>query len=238
MFSDYRIRKIEKCITHYTINDIFSYVKATYPYDVTTTFILVWANKHYPQSATALLENFEYNHLRSGEYIDFFFPGYKNQSNSFNSSINWIFNSLDFDKSNEKKQFYPSFDLVFSISDFVNSIEEIENMSKWRYSGNTEFLFLEYAHGKISFEHTISLNIDQLLQNNTISSIPVLMEDIIKISKSCTQVSEFANKLNYLEASKSIISSIKQYIINKLNGVHTGTFCYRNLSKNKQFFTK
>lgn len=129
------------------------------------------------------------------------------------------------------KQFDAPFDWKFNSSDFVNSIEKIENMSKWRYSGNTEFLFLEYTHGNISFEHTISLNIDQLLQNNSISSIPVLMEDIIRVSKSCTQVSEFANQLNYLEASKSVKNSIKQYIINKLNGVHTGTFCYRNLSK-------
>lgn len=201
------------CIPNYTIDKIFTQIKNIYPTDITTTFILVWANKHYPQSATALLENIEYNHLRSGQYIDFFFPGYENQ---FNSSFDWTFNS----------------------SDFIKSIEKVENMSKWRYSGNTEFLFLEYTHGKISFEHTISLNIDQLLQDNIIPSVPVLMEDIIRISKSCTEVSEFANQLNYLEASKSIKKFIKQYIINKLSGVRIGTFCYRNLSKNKHFFTK
>ncbi|MDE6687212.1 MAG: hypothetical protein K2K17_07845 [Lachnospiraceae bacterium] len=94
--------------------------------------------------------------------------------------------------------------MKLNVLDFGKSIKELENMSKWRYSGNTEFLFLEFKNGEISFEHTLSLNIDQLLQNHTISSIPVLIEDIIKASKSCTQVSEFANQLNYLEASKVV----------------------------------
>lgn len=194
-------------ISRRTIDDILLHMFINYPYDVPTTFILVWANAKYPQSASSLLENLEYNNLRSGKYIDFFFPGYTEKSVDVSTAFNWKFNP----------------------SDFVISIERIEDMSKWKYSGNTEFLFLEYCHGKIDFTHTISINIDQLLKDNIIASVPALVEDIIRIAKSCNRVSEFAHQLNFLEAKHSIKKSIKQLIIDKFKGAHVGAFCYRNL---------
>lgn len=179
MFGNHLPKRPGYCKSKCTLKEIFSYVRWwAYSGDTTKTFILVLVNKHHPQSATALLKLFVQNNWRWGD-IDFYFPGFKNP--------------LDF-----------SIGLKLNVLDFAKSIKELENMSKWRYSGNTEFLFLEFKNGEISFEHTISLNIDQLLQNHTISSIPVLIEDIIKASKSCTQVSEFANQLDYLGVSESV----------------------------------
>lgn len=184
MFRNHLPKRAGYCKSNCTLKHIFNYIGGGYPCDITKTFILVWVNKHHHKSAIALFENFDLNHsnwLFGGlERMDFYFPGFKNPFVSFFG------------------------DKKFNVLDFVKSVKEMENMSKWRYSGNTEFLFLEYINGEISFEHTISLNIDELLQNNTISSVSVLMEDIIKISKSCTQVSEFASQLNYLEASISV----------------------------------
>lgn len=203
------VRFINSFIAFNTIDKIMAHIICSYPDDVTTTFVLVWANKRYPQSATALLENLEYNHLRSGKYIDFFFPGYIDKSVSSDSSFNW----------------------EFSPSDFVESIKRIESESKWRYSGNTEFLFLEYRSGKVDYRHTISINIDQMLKYNIISSVPAFVEDIIRIAVSCTEVSEFADQLNLWEAKHSVRHSIWQYIIDKFKGIHVGTFRYKNLER-------
>lgn len=180
MFGNRLPQKAGYCKSKCTLKKIFGWVGGAYPHNNTIkTFVLVLVNKHDPRSATALLKIFTQNNWLWGDDIDFFFPGFKNPLSN-------------------------TPDLKLNVLDFAKSVKELENMSKWRYSGNTEFLFLEFKNCEISFEHTLSLYIDQLLQNHTISSIPVLIEDIIKASKSCTQVSEFANQLGYLGVSESV----------------------------------
>lgn len=195
-----------------TIEMILRHMQAKYPSDITTTFVLVWANKNFPQAAKEILDNAEYIHLRSNDYIDFFFPGYLPKIN-ISEGEEWnIFHSWE-----------------FNTEDFVRAIEYVENVSRWRYSGNSEFLFLEYSAGKIVFENSISLNIDYLLKNKMIDSLSSLMENIIRISKSYVQVSDFSRELGYLEAKESIIEAVKKYLSAKLKGVHIGTFRCRNL---------
>lgn len=204
------MRLINSCAPFCSIEKIKLYMLKTYPYEETTPFILVWANKKHPQSATAILENLEYNHLRSGKNIDFFFPGYVSSS---------------------KQQDKSSFDWEFRTEDFVESIKTVEDISKWKYSGETEFLFLEYEKGNISFKNTISINIDRLLRNNIIESVPSFVEELIRVSEYSNKISDFSFNLNYLEAEYSAKKSIKEYLISMFNGVHTGAFCHRNLEK-------
>jgi len=199
-----------------TIEHFFKYMKEHYPYDISTVFVFVWANKKYPQSAESLLENSEYINIRSNKYIDFFYPGYD------------IETSANFDDEN----FKVLTERVFIMSDFIRSIETIENMSKWRYSGNAELLILEYYHGKIKFDKAISINLDKLLSDNIIFSVNSFIEDIIRIAKSCNTTSEFSHKLNYSEAKLSIQDAIKKYLSDKLNGTHIGTFLCQNLETN------
>lgn len=206
--------RLKICCPGPTIDYILRYMQDNYPSDIVTAFILVWANKNSPQSSKEILDYSEYLHLRSNGYIDFFFPGYLLRDNidmtedgKWNISVSWEFNTTD----------------------FVKAIEYVERVSKWRYSGNTEFLFLEYSAGKIRFQNSISLNIDCLLKDNVISSLPSLVEDIIGAAKPFNRVSDFSRELNYLEAKKSTIIAIKKYISIKLKGVHTGTFRCKNL---------
>lgn len=195
-----------------TIEDVLEHIKCVYQNDVTTTFVLVWANRNDPQSATMLLRNMEYYHLRSDKYIDFFFPGYIEQNSYTINSFNWEFN----------------------VSDFVESIKRIENISKWKYSGSTEFLFLEYKNRKIDFKHTISINIDQFLNDNPRLSLSNLVEDIIRVARSCNKVPEFSRQLNLMEAQRNCKNSIKQWIIKQFGGIFFGTFRLKNLKNNKK----
>ena len=202
------------CYPAPTIDYIVHYMQENYPPDIVTTFVLVWANKDFPQSSKEILDYLEYLHLRSNGYIDFFFPGYLLRENvdiaedrKWNISVNWEFN----------------------IADFVRAIEYVEGVSKWRYSGNTEFLFLEYSAGIIRFQNSISLNIDCLLKDSVISSLPSLVEDIIRVAKPYNRVSDFSRELNYLEVKKSTLNAVKKYISTKLKGVHTGAFRCKNL---------
>lgn len=183
-----------------------------YPSDVPTSFVLVWVNKNFPKALKEILNNSEYIHLRSNDYIDFFFPGY-----AFEIDIDTKGNILD--------------DWEFDTYLFVNAIEHIERISKWHYSGDSEILFLEYSHNRIQFANSLSLNVDYLLANNIITSVSSLLENIIEIAKSCTRVSEFSHKLNYLEAKQSSLSAIKKYITTKFKGVHTGAFKCKNLER-------
>jgi len=195
-----------------TINHILLHMEKEYPTDVPTTFAFVWVNRDFPQALKELLNNSEYIHLRSNGYIDFFFPGYRLDTDIDDK---WnILNSWEFD-----------------IGLFVEAIEYIEGISKWHYSGNSEILFLEYLHGRIQFKDSLSLNVDYLLENNVIASVSSLMEAIIKIAKSCTRVSEFSRKLNYMEIKQSSLHAIKEYISNKFKGIHIGAFRCRNLER-------
>jgi len=181
-----------------------------YPADISTVFAFVWANKNFPQASREILDNLEYLHLRSNKYIDFFFPGYRPidiTCTKFNISLDWEFIS----------------------GDFVSAIDRIERISKWRYSGNSEILILEWSHRAIQFEHAISLDLDYLVKSEIIESPSSLLEDIIRIAKSCNRVSEFSTELNLLEAKHSVLKAITQYLSKKLQGAHAGSFKCRNL---------
>lgn len=198
-----------------TIAHILLQMEKKYPPDITTTFVFVWANSDFPQSSKVVLDYSEYLHLRSNDYIDFFFPGYL------------LMDDISVDEKGKISKISHSW--RFSTSKFVEAVEYIESISKWRYSGNTEFLFLEFSSGRIQFQNAISLNIDCLLKDNVISSLPALLEDIIRVAKSYNQTSDFSRELNYLEAKNSTINALKRYISTKLKGAHTGSFRCKNL---------
>lgn len=196
-----------------TIDHILLHMQEKYPPDIVTTFVFVWANKDFPQSSKEILDNSEYLHLRSNGYIDFFFPGYLIKEDIDTSKDEWkISHSWEFDT-----------------EEFVRAIKYIEGISRWRYSGDTEFLFLEYSSGRIRFQNSISLNTDYLLKDNVIPSLPSLIEDIIRTAKSYNRVSDFSRELNCLEAKKSTMNAIKKYISVKLHGAYTGTYKCKNL---------
>jgi len=85
-----------------------------------------------------------YHHL-SGKNINFYLPGY---------GAYWYGS-------------YPDGQVVakingveWSYSDqmFIDFINDLETYSKWRYSGETELLMLEYKEGKLSFDDVVFVN--------------------------------------------------------------------------------
>ena len=76
MFGNHLPKRPGYCKSKCTLKEIFSYVRWAYSCNTTKTFILVWINKHHPQSATALLKMFVQNNWRWGD-IDFTFQDLK-----------------------------------------------------------------------------------------------------------------------------------------------------------------
>lgn len=82
-------------------------------------------------------------------------------------------------------------------------LKKIFGYIRWSYSCDTAKTFILVLVNKHHPKSATAL-LKLFVQNHTISLIPVLIEDIIKASKSCTQVSEFANQLDYLGVSESV----------------------------------
>ena len=85
---------------------------------------------------------------------------------------------------------------VFILDVFLHEKNEIESMSKYRYSGETDLLLLNYRFnitrgmGDFSFEHTIVLLVEQMIQSGRINSIDGLIQELINHAKDIWKVTD------------------------------------------------
>lgn len=96
-------------------------------------------------------KRFDYFHYRTGEYVDFYCPG---------------FDADDYGRN-------------FSVKDFVEFIRHLEATTKWQYSGGTNLLLLRYADGKLHFDNVYDLNFTRMLIDGVISDYNCFIEELI-----------------------------------------------------------
>jgi hypothetical protein len=130
-----------------TYEYLISELKQNYPKDRRGIGIL-FARPTSKLVKEEVINDLEYFYHRSGNDVDFFFPGYGaywNDSYSDKqkvceiSGVNWYF-------SNEK---------------FSKFISDIEQLSNWQYSGETELLIIDYNNMSLDFSHATTLWIEK-----------------------------------------------------------------------------
>ena len=139
--------------------------------------------------AEEMTSSLEYWHKDSGRYIDFIFPGWMRSSRPKNwrgeTRPHVFINVYDY--------------LVFNIDRFINMRQSIEEQSRWRFSGETDILLVNYivnpalawgkeetsSFGHIAFEEAITLNVEQMIRKKLTPSIDALMHEIISARKWC-----------------------------------------------------
>ena len=112
-----------------------------------------------------IVETLPYYHHRSGKSINFYLPGY---------GAYWY-------------DVYPDKENVTMI------IEALEEHSKWKYSGESELLLIEYTNGKLDYSNVLRFHLDEMLRDEAIPSINVFFENIFRYAsqqKSLTQLSD------------------------------------------------
>lgn len=156
---------------------------------------ILFVNKNKEFSKEQILGNLDYYHLRSSSYLDFFMPGYDLRDG----------------------------DNKFDIEEYVQFIEYFERNSKWRYSGETELLLLQFhADTGFDFSKCISIWIDKAVANGYVYSFSVLFEQLVQTARKTVEVPELSKGLmldNLPELIfENIITHLKSDVVNTIRG--------------------
>lgn len=142
-----------------------------------------------------IASSFEYWNHDSGEHFDMFFPG-------------WYF---------RKKK------LQFNLKRFIEYSEEIERHSKWRYSGETDLLILNFNYnlqskeGQFAFDEVIVMQVEEMIREKRIGSLPALLSIIQDTAKANEErgehsvVWEMSDKIGFLRGRKSLWDAFKKF---------------------------
>lgn len=96
-------------------------------------------------------DRFDYFNRRTGKYVDFFCPGY---------------NAL-----NGKRK--------FNVNDYVDFINQFEELTEWRYYGGTNLLLIRYSGYELHFDSVYDLNFTRMVIDGLIRDHRHFIEDII-----------------------------------------------------------
>lgn len=98
-----------------------------------------------------ITRRFEYLHERSGKYIDFFCAGYNHKDHMRR----------------------------FNAKDYVEFINQLEELTTWRYYGGTSLLLLRYSDYNLQFDSVYDLNFTRMLIEGVIKDYRYFLEEII-----------------------------------------------------------
>lgn len=127
-----------------------------------------------------IVETLPYYHHRSGRSINFYLPGY---------GAYWYGAYPD----EKNVTMIDGTQWSFSNQKYVEFIEAIEEHSRWKYSGESELLLIEYANGKLDYSNVLKFHLDAMLRDEAIPSINVFFESIFRYAsrqKNLTQISD------------------------------------------------
>lgn len=99
-----------------------------------------------------IYRRFEYFHVRTGEYLDFFCPG--------------------FDRESKKRR--------FDVRSFVEFIQQVEELTEWKYYGGTNLLLLQYSEGELRFDCVYDLNFTRMMVDGFITDYKSFIEGFIR----------------------------------------------------------
>ncbi|GAB6109029.1 hypothetical protein [Fusibacter bizertensis] len=161
----------------------------------TIAILLVKPNKS--QSSEEILNNISYFHQRSEDKLDIFLPGYGAYwGDSIPDSINVC--RVDYT------------DWSFSNKHYVEFIKKLETISKFKYSGGSELILIDFVDKDLSFEKVVRVKLERALRDEAIDSIEEFIENVISRFIKSTNTYEVSDTLTLKELGKSIGSELKQ----------------------------
>ncbi len=162
--------------------------------------------------AKQVVASYDYWNDDSGKYIDMVFPGWGNDSGY----------------------------IVFNSNAFLNCKNEVEAISKWKSTGETEVLLLNYdfkivqwngpqnvvGTGYFSFDETIILPIERMVKDGRIGSIDGFMQELINSAKENSVRSEesvlwaLRDKVAINRGRKAVWEGIKKQFLKEFSKVY------------------
>lgn len=169
-----------------------------------------------------ILNSLEYFHFRTGKTVNFYLPGY---------GAYWTQ-----DEYPDGKEVTTIDNVKWSFSNkmFAQFIHDLEEFTKWKYSGESELLLVELKNGILSYEKVMQFYLDNMLRDNTISSVHQFFEELFRICQEKDSINQISNVM-MLNKAKQI--SAEKLIDELPMGIgqiftHEKYFCVKNLKRN------
>ena len=161
-----------------------------------------------PSLATGkdIVEELEYYHHLTGHSINFYLPGYGAYWNTEKYPDMKVVTEID------------RAEWSFSNKAFVEFIDALEEVSRWKYSGESELLLISYHDGNLDFSSVAVFCLDAMLKDEAISSVSRFITELSRSVRKNNDVKSITVK----GGSKCVAKAIAQEMID--------TFL-RNISK-------
>ena len=165
--------------------------------DVPVTFGLLIADCRQQAGKQYILNYLERFHHLSGEYINFYLPGYLNDS---------FFSSNDKITVNNK-------DYYFDFEFYNSFLEQLEKDFNIKYPYSPVLYLIEYSKGNFKFSKSIRFDLDT--DTIDIRKVGELFEVIFKIAHANVDIEEFKKEIWIKLLKKNLIDDIVTLIDNK-----------------------
>jgi hypothetical protein len=122
--------------------------------------------------------------------------------------------------------------LSFDLKKFHQYCTEIENISRWHYSGESDLVLLNFDYsisdskGEFCFEEVIVLPIEELLREKRIGSLDKFMEELIDLAKDRksspeeSAIWEISDQIGYLRGKKAVWDGLKKMFLKDFSSVY------------------
>ena len=102
--------------------------------------------------AKYIYRRYDYFHVRTGNTLDFFCPGFSSET--------------------KKKK--------FDVRAFVEFVQQVEELTDWRYYGGTNILLLRYIDGQLHFDSVYDINFTRMVIDGYITDYKSFLEGFIR----------------------------------------------------------
>lgn len=167
-----------------------------------------------------ILDSLEYYHFRTGKVVNFYLPGY---------GAYW-YNAYPDGRVVTK---IDNVEWSFSNKMFVKFEDELELHSNWKYSGETELLFLEYTKDQLLFKNVLLFKLDNMLRDKAILSVDTFFNDLYRICKEKQDINAISDALGARQMKHIALKGIVDWLPEKLSSMFKEErhFCVRNMEK-------
>lgn len=168
----------------------------------------------------SILNSLNYYHHKSRNYINFFLPGY---------GAYWH----DTYRDGQVVTKIDGTEWSYSDEMFVSFINDLEKYSKWKYSGESELLLLEYNDGTLSYDNMMQFYLDNMMRDKVIVSVPSFFQQLFEKCKDKKSLKDISNAFGKNKFNQVIKEEFLKCITSPLSNVFIQEkyFCVKNCSK-------
>ena len=103
---------------------------------------------------------------------------------------------------------------------FVSFINDLQNYSKWKYSGESELLMLEYKDGILSYDNMMQFYLDNMMRDRVIVSIASFFQQLFETCKEKNSLKDISNAFG----KDKLIQVTKEIVLNNIPSILLNAF--------------